>query len=182
MKPMKTVLALGAVLSQSVPAIADPVGSVAMAVNTFQNGEATHGAALTVDAAGPVAISEAVELPGFAFQVYDVDVTGNSLTMTLVADLGRLMITSYDDTTFDRYYFSFDQPIEMATLSDATDAGFAASVEVMEPGTSLSTAGAFVEGLPTEFTFENGGIMITVGAGTDLTVIAANGGSLTVDF
>ena len=170
------------VLAAATPATAEMAGSLTQAVNAFQNGKATGGAAMTVDAKGPVAITDDVELPGFAFNVYDVDVTSKSLTMTLVAQLEKLQITLYDDTTFDRYYFAFDQAITEAKLADTTDANFAATVEIIEPGTKVSTAGAFVAGLPSEFTFENGGILITVGEGTDLTKISENGGSLTVSF
>jgi hypothetical protein len=179
-----TALFTGAALTFSAvgPTAADTVGTVNQAVNFFENGQATGGNPMTVDAKGPVAISDEVELPGFAFTVYDVDVTSDSLTMTLVAQLENLQITLYDDTTFDRYYFAFDQEITAAELSDMTDENFSATVEILELGTTVSSMGAFVEGLGTEFTFENGGILITVGEGTDLTKITENGGALTVNF
>ena len=176
-----TALISGA-LALAAPTLANAAGMVAQAVNSFQNAQATNGAAMTVDAKGPVEITDGVELPGFAFGVYDVDVTETSLTMTLVADLAKLMITQYDDTTFDRYYFAFDTPITSAELSATTDENFSATVEIIEAGTTVTHAGAFVEGLPVAFTFENGGILITVGKGTDLTKISANSGALTVDF
>ena len=163
-------------------AFADAAGSVNSAVNFFQNGQATGGAPVTVDAKGPIPISDKVELPGFAFNVYDVDIAGNRLTMTLIAELEKLQITLYDDTTFDRYYFAFDQQITSVQMSDMTDPNFKASVEIVQPGSQISSKGAFVDGMPTEFTLENGGILITIGEGTDLTKILENGGSLTVDF
>jgi hypothetical protein len=43
------------------PATADTVGSVSNAVNFFQNGQATGGAPMTVDAKGPVTISDDVD-------------------------------------------------------------------------------------------------------------------------
>lgn len=187
MTPQKTTL-VAAVLSSAafsfaaMPAMADSFGSVTQAVNFFENGQATGGNPMTVDAKGPVEITDAVELPGFAFAVYDVDVTPNSLTMTLIAQLEKLQITLYDDTTFDRYYFAFDAEVTSAELSDTTDGNFSATVEVIEPGTTATAMGAFVEGLPTDYTFENGGILVTVGEGTDLTKISENGGSLTVNF
>lgn len=164
------------------PVSADTANTLSQAVNFFENGQATGGNPMTVDAKGPVAISDAVELPGFAFAVYDVDVTSDSLTMTPVAQLEKLQVTLYDDTTFDRYYFAFDTEITSAELSDLTDENFSATVEIVAPGTIVSSAGAFVEGLATEFTFENGGILITVGEGTDLSKITENGGALTVNF
>ncbi len=164
------------------PTFADMSGNVSQAVNFFQNGKFTEGKPFTVDAKGPIEISDEVELPGFAFHVYDIDFTANSLTMTLVAELEKLQVTLYDDTTFDRYYFAFDQEVSAAELSDQTDENFAASVEIIAPGTKVTANGAFVDGLPTEFTFDNGGILITIGEGTDLSKISENGGSLTVNF
>ena len=95
--------------------------------------------------------------------------------MTLIAELEKLQITQYDATTFDRYYYAFDTEVASAELSDAT-------VEIIPPGTTATSGGAFVDGIASEFTFENGGILITIGEGTDLTNITENGGSLTVDF
>lgn len=184
---LKNTLAIAlfasATLSFAVtPTLASNVNTVTHAVNFFENGQATGGNPMTVDAKGPVKITDGVELPGFAFGVYDVDVTSDSLTMTLVAKLEKLQITLYDDTTFDRYYFAFDEEVTSAELSDMTDENFSATVELIEPGVTVSSMGAFVEGLSTDFTFENGGILITVGEGTDLTKISENGGSLTVNF
>ncbi len=156
--------------------------TVETAANLFQNAKATGGQAMTVDAKGPVEITSAVEFPGFAFAVYDVDVTETSLTMTLIAELEKLQITLYDDTTFDRYYFAFDTAVTAAEISSETDENFKASVEILEPGSSVTSAGAFMDGMPTEFVMEHGGLLITIGEGTDLTKISENGGSLTVSF
>ena len=152
------------------------------AVNTFQNGTATGGVPLTVDVKGPAPIANEVEFPGFAFGTYDVDASADSVTLRLVADLANLQVTQYDATTFDRYYFVFDEMIPSASISSGSHPGFAATVEVIPPQTTISTAGAFVEGLPSEFTFESGGILITIGDGTDLNAISAGNGSLTIDF
>lgn len=156
--------------------------TVNQAVNSFQNAMATGGFAATVDSKGPVAISAGTEFPGFAFGTYDVDVSSDSLTMTLVADPANLMITSYDNTTFDRYYFEFDEPRSSASLAGSTDPDFAATVEILAPGTAVTTSTSFVMGLPTSWTFGNGAILITIGEGTDLTKVSEGGGSLTVDF
>lgn len=168
--------------SSSTGASVDAPTTVAQAVNSFQNAMATMGVAATVDSQGPIEISDEVELPGFAFGTYDVDVSADNLTMTLIADPANLMITMYDDTTFDRYYYAFDQEIVSAELDGSTDPNFAATVELLEPGTTVTTATSFVDGLPTEWTFENGAILVTIGEGTDLNEISANGGSLTVNF
>ena len=137
---------------------------------------------MAVDVKGPVEITDQVELPGFAFAVYDIDFTADSLTMKLVAQLEKLQITLYDDTTFDRYYYAFDKAVDSAELADTTDENFKAEIEMIAPGTKVSAAGAFVDGMPTDYTFENGGILITIGEGTDLTKVTENGGSLTVNF
>lgn len=176
------VLAYAALGVAAGPAIANEAGTVTQAVNFFQNGQFTGGAPLTVDVKGPVEISDKIEFPGFAFNVYDVDVTVNSLTMTLIADLEKLKITLYDNTTFDRYFFAFDHQVTSAELSDKTDENFKASLEIVEPGTQMSSKGAFVDGMQTDFTFDLGGILITITEGTDLTKITDNGGSLIVSF
>ncbi len=169
-------------LTIAFPASAEMAGSLDQAVNLFQNAKATGGAAMAVDVKGPVAISDEVELPGFAFNVYDIDATPNSVTLTLVARLEKLQITLYDDTTFDRYYFAFDEEITSAELADTTDENFQATVELIAAGATVTAAGAFVDGMPTEYTFDKGGILVTIGEGTDLTKILANGGALTVNF
>lgn len=178
---LKTIV-LVCTASFGVSALADTPENLSQAVNFFQNAKATGGMPYTVDAKGPIAITDEVELPGFAFQVYDVDITTSSLTMTLIAKLEKLQVTLYDDTTFDRYYFAFDQEITSAELSDESDENFKATVEIVEPGMQVTSSGSFVDGLPTDFTFDKGGILITIGNGTDLTKISENSGSLTVKF
>lgn len=179
---LRAALFAGTALALAGPVAAEKVGSVEQAVNVFENGQATGGAMMTVDAKGPVAITDGVELPGFAFAVYNVDFTDHSLTMKLIAQLEKLQITKYDATTFDRYYFSFDHDIASADLSDRTDENFNATVEIFAPGTKVTSKGAFIDGLGTEFSFEHGGILVTVGEGTDLTRITENGGALIVNF
>lgn len=178
------VLLAGVALAfvNAAPAFADMAGTVNQAVNLFQNSQATGGRPFTVDVKGPVEISGDVELPGFAFNVYDVDFTTDSITMTLIAQLEKLKVTLYDDTTFDRYYFALDQEITSASLSENTDENFKAEVEIIAPGTGVTSEGAFVDGVGTEFTFDTGGILVTIGEGTDLTKISANGGSLVINF
>ena len=163
-------------------AVAETPETVSQAVNFFENAKATGGAPFTVDARAELPINDEVELPGFAFKVYDVDFTPSSLTMTLTADLEKLQVTLYDKATFDRYYFAFDKTITSAKIADSTDESFKAMVEIVSPGTQISSKGTFVDGLPTDFTLDNGGILITIGEGTDLTKIKNNSGSLTINF
>ncbi|MEM1373422.1 MAG: VPLPA-CTERM sorting domain-containing protein [Pseudomonadota bacterium] len=151
---------------------------VEQAVNIFTSDSVTEGAPLTVDVGGPVPIMAGTEFPGFAFGTYDVDVSGDSIEMTFVNDPGSLGISVYDASTVDQYYFEFDREIVSAALG-ATTTGFAADVEVIAPGTMASSVGGFVPGAPTDFTFENGGVLISIGEGTDLNLVGT-GGSLTV--
>jgi len=181
-KPSACLALFASTVLTAGTALADKPEEVSHAVNFFQNAKATGGEPVTVDAKSSLKITDDVELPGFAFQVYDVDITESSLTMQLVAKLEKLQITLYDDTTFDRYYYAFDKEIFAAELSDKTDENFKASVEILKPGTQVSSKRSFGEGVPTEFTFENGGILITIGEGTDLTKITENSGSLTVTW
>ena len=75
-----------------------------------------------------------------------------------------------------------DQQIDAATLGAATDANFSATVEILAPGTTVTTESSFVPELPTEWTFENGAIQVTIGEGTDLNEVGSAGGSLVVEF
>lgn len=111
-----------------------------------------------------------------------MDATANSITMTLVADPANLQVTMYDDTTFDRYYFELDEAVTSASIAASTDENFAATVEILDPGATATTSGTFVKGLATDFTFDNGGILLTIGDGTDLTAISDNDGAITIDF
>ena len=124
MKITPIAAAFAATLTLAVPANAAMAGTVYKAVNSFQSGQATKGSQMTVDAKGPVDITDAIDLPGFALQVCDVDFTESRLTMTLVAQLEKLVITQYEATTFDRYYFEFDTAIALVELSDQTDENF----------------------------------------------------------
>lgn len=135
-----------------------------------------------MDQGGPVAVAAGVEFPGFAFGTYDVDVSANSLTMTLATDPNDLGIAVYDASTVDQYYFAFDQKISSAFLdTGASNANFAAIVDIIAPGTTANAGGTFGPGLDTSFSFGNGGILVSIGEGTDLFGVGT-GGALTVQF
>lgn len=159
---------------------AAPVSAVDQAVNIFQSGSVTNGAPLTVDVGGPTTIGDEIEFPSFAFGTYDVDVSANALTMTFVNDPANLGIAEYDASTVDLYYFAFDRRISSTSLG-ATTSGFVATVEVIAPGATASSVGSFVPGLATAFSFPNGGVLISIGEGTNLNTVGT-GGSLTVDL
>ncbi|MEM9700510.1 MAG: hypothetical protein AAF943_17180 [Pseudomonadota bacterium] len=178
-KKLKAVLGLGTatlILSTSVTSAAS-VTNIDETVNTFANGGFTGGAEAIVDARGSTPIGAGVDLVSVG-GVYDVDVTDNSVTMTFTASLSNLVITNYDATTFDRYYFEFDKALKAAAITAAAS-GFAATVDVLTPGSMISTLDLFNTGLATDRTFENGGILVTIGEGTDLTQLVG-GGQLSV--
>ena len=81
----KALLTSAAFTSAALPALADTATTMTQAVNFFENAQATGGNPMTVDVKVPVQITDSVELPGFAFAFYDVDVTCDRLTMSLIA-------------------------------------------------------------------------------------------------
>lgn len=170
-------LALGL---SGVGASAASVTEIVEAVNIFTSGVVTGGAPLTVDAQGPVAITDAVELPGFAFGVYNVDAAASRVTLEFARDPSTLGIAQFDASTVDQYYFEFDRPLGGAVLSADSNPNFAATVELVAPGATASSVGAFVAGAPTAFTFENGGFLLSIGEGADLTA-AGVGATLSVE-
>jgi len=153
---------------------------VTQAVNFFNNPGATNGVPLTVDVQGPATIGEALEFPGFAFGTYDVDASPSQLKMTLATDPSTLQVADYDSDTSDTYYYEFDVAVTTASISNAAE-GFAATVQILSPGDTVTSEGTFVEGLATSFTFVNGGILVTIGEGTALGTVG-QGGSFTVDL
>lgn len=178
--PVRIFIGAMVLAATATTANAATLTSVEQAVNIFNSGSVTGGVPLTVDVGGPTAITGGLEFPGFAFGTYDVDVSASSLTMTFVNDPADLGISVYDASTVDSYFFEFDQAIASASISSFTD-GFGAAVEIIAPGTTASSMGSFVDGLPTSFVFGNGGILITIAEGTDLNLVGT-GGSLTVEF
>ncbi len=178
-KALTAILGAAVICGSVSSADATTLSSVDQAVNIFQSGAVTGGAAFTVDVGGPVAIGTGVEFPSFAFGTYDVDVSTNNLTMTFVNDPAALGIAVYDPSTIDSYFFEFDEQIASASISDAA-LGFAATVEVIAPGLTASSVGSFVPGLATAFSFDKGGILVTIGDGTNLNTVGT-GGFLTVE-
>ncbi len=153
---------------------------VTQAVNFFDSPAVTSGMPQTVAVSGPATIGDEVEFPGFAFGVYDVDATASQVTMTLATDPNALQVANYDNDTKDFYYYAFDIPVATARISGATE-GFAANVQILPAGATATAGGTLVPGLATSFSFENGGILVTIGNGTNLTSVG-QGGSLTIDL
>lgn len=153
---------------------------VTQAINFFNNPGVTGGVPQTIAVAGPATIGEGVEFPGFAFGVYDVDASPSQLTMSLATDPDTLQVGTYGSDTSDLYYYAFDVPVATAVITDAAD-GFAATVEILPPGAAATSEGTLVPDLATSFTFENGGIKVTIGDGSSLRTVG-QGGSLTIDL
>lgn len=180
----------GCLLITACPSLmAAPITAATNAHNTFQADAfpgLTDGRELSVDQAGTVAISAGIEYPGFGLGTYDVDLSADGLTMTLLADPNDLGVAIYDDQTFDRYYIEFNRPLATAALTSTTNAGFSATVEVLAPGTALTFDGVLGfpgvdPNLPTSLDLANGGLLITIGSGTNLFDVG-QGGTLSVTF
>lgn len=176
-----SIVGAASLMSVSMFSTAALVTELENVVNSFQDGGVTGGAQFTVDAASNVVIGAGTELSGFAFGTYDVDATQTSITMTFVNDPNALGIANYNATTFDRYFFEFDKLLSSASINAASNPNFAASVQLITPGTVFNFDGVFVPGLPTSYTAVNGGFLLTIGDGTNLFNVG-QGGSLIVDF
>lgn len=116
----------GCLLITACPSLmAAPITAATNAHNTFQADAfpgLTDGRELSVDQAGTVAISAGIEYPGFGLGTYDVDLSADGLTMTLLADPNDLGVAIYDDQTFDRYYIEFNRPLATAGSSSQSAA------------------------------------------------------------
>ena len=165
---------MAAALAMPGSANATTISTVEQAVNIFTSGVVTSGAPLTVDVGGPKTVKGGVEFPGFAFGTYDVDIRPDGLSMTFVNDPANLGIAVYDASTVDRYYYAFDREVVKASILSETP-GFAATVDIIAPGDTASSVGAFIPGLPTSFVFDQGGILVSIGDGTDLNRVGTGG-------
>ncbi|MEM9320241.1 MAG: VPLPA-CTERM sorting domain-containing protein [Pseudomonadota bacterium] len=190
---MKFILFRAAALAVAVFAApiaqAATLSNLSQAFNTFQANAfpgLTDSLQVSVDQSGGAAIGAGVEIPGFGLGTYDVDVAPDALTMTLAADPNNLGLAVYDSATFDRYFYSFDIAVASASVDASTNPSFAASVEVIAPGTVFDFDGVLGfpgvdPTLPTSFAMPNGGILITIGDGTNLFDVRT-GGSLRVNI
>lgn len=144
------------------------LGDSATVVNTFEDATITGGLQTLFGIAGPETITNDVEFPDF-IGFYDTDISDTSLSLTLVDNSGAadLVLT---ENRFDRYYFGLDTSIITSASLDGTDELNAfANVEVLEAGFSLDAADVFGTGIPAPIEFENGGLLVEFGEGTDLT-------------
>ena len=108
------------------------LGSRVTVTNTFQSTAFTNGTELAIEdlfqvSAGSLAVtsnvSDNVEFPAYLLNLYDIDIDENSITFEVAAasddptygDLFRIL----EPDTFDRYYFTFDEPQNVKSFSSS---------------------------------------------------------------
>lgn len=97
------------------------LGSSVTVSNTFESAAITNGAELAIEElfqvpAGSLAavanVGAAVEFPAYLLNLYDIDLSANSITFTLVAQAGDPtygnLFRTLETGTTDRYYLTFD--------------------------------------------------------------------------
>ena len=137
-------------------------------VNVFEDSVITGGAQTLFGAEGPVIITDDVELPDF-IGFYDIDFSDDSLSLTLVDNSGATDLV-LPEGRFDRYYIEFDgSTITSASLNGLEELNEFANVEVLESGFILEPADLFGTGIQVPIEFEDGGLLVEFGEGTDLT-------------
>lgn len=77
---------------------------------------------------GPVVVGDGVELPTCCDDFYAVDLSDDQISMRWIGDNSFARVI--EDGTFDRYYFTFDQPV-LAGASLAADSTLAAKLTVV---------------------------------------------------
>ncbi len=146
--------------------------------NSFEDATLTGGQQTFYGAAGPVGISDDVEFPQF-INFYDIDVNNCGLTMTLFnnSDAADLLLP---EGRFDRYYFAMDQELPNLSISGGSPGLTAgATVTALPAGYELPLADLFGFGVSLPITLPNGGFVLELAGGTDLTEL---GQTISVDF
>lgn len=145
------------------------LGDSVTVANTFEDTTLTGGAQTIYGLSDPTPVSDPeVELPNY-INFYDVDVAANTITMTLAnnTDAADLVLP---EGRFDRYYIGFaGNPITTAELTGSAALNEFATVSVLPAGFSLNAQDLFGTGLQVPVDFAQGGLLIELGAGTDLT-------------
>ena len=168
-------LSIGTNIINTATAQAAVLGESANAVNTFEDAAITGRIETVFDFAGsePVDPVGSIEFPAFA-SLYDIDISDTSLTMTLVDNSVVASLVS-PPGRFDRYYLGFDNSIvTSASLDGSEGLNEFANVEVLAPGFSLDAADLFSTGISVPIEFENGGLLVELGEGTDVTNLGAS--------
>lgn len=179
--PVKILAAFGLCAICLNPATTDAavVGDVVTASNTFENPDFTASAQTIFGFSNATVVEPGVEFNEFV-GIYDVDITEDSLTMTLVSNEG-LSFLEYEAGTFDRYYFGFDSNVvDSASIgSGDTQLTNGMTVGLMAPGFELDVADLFGTGITVPIEYPNGGFFVEFGEGTNLETL---GVSTTIDF
>jgi len=159
---------------------AQAAGDNVTVVNSFEDAVLTGGQQGFFGIAGPTVVADdAVEFPGF-IGFYDIDVNNCGLTMTLFDNSGAASLL-LPDGRFDRYYFGFDAT-DMSNVSvSGGSPGLTvnATVTPLPPGYVVPVADLFGTGYPLPITLPNGGFLLELGGGTDLTEL---GQTISIDF
>ena len=146
--------------------------------NSFEDAILTDGQQAFYGAAGPVGISDDLEFPQF-INFYDIDINDFGLTMTLFnnSDAADLLLP---EGRFDRYYFAFDEEMSDVSISGGSPGlTNGATVTPLPAGYEIPLADLFATGFPLPITLPNGGFVLELGGGTDLTEL---GQTISVDF
>lgn len=155
------------------------LGDTVTVANTFEDATLTGGAQTIYGLSQPTPISDPeVELPNY-INFYDMDFSANSLTMTLVnnSDAADLVLP---ENRFDRYYLGFaSNTVTSVTLDGTDELNEFATVSVLPAGFTLEASDLFDTGIAVPVDFSQGGILVELGAGTDLT---NTGVTVTVNF
>ncbi|MEM7256853.1 MAG: hypothetical protein AAF404_05640 [Pseudomonadota bacterium] len=145
------------------------LGDTVTVANTFEDATLTAGAQVIYGLSDPTAVSDPeVELPNF-INFYDMDFAANTLVMTLVnnSDAADLVLP---EGRFDRYYIGFAaNTVASVTLDGADALNEFATVSVLPAGFSLEAVDSFNTGIVLPIDFAQGGLLVELGAGTDLT-------------
>ncbi len=102
--------------------------------NTFQSTTITSGVETAIEdlfmqPAGSLeataTIENAVEFPAYLLGLYDIDIDQNTISFELVAQTGDAtygdLFRTLETGTFDRYYFTFDEPQNVSGFTSDND-------------------------------------------------------------
>lgn len=172
------------VLAVAAPANARMViGDTMNVANTFEDATFTGGAEGLVEYSSVTVVDPGEEFSDLA-TIYNVDVFGDSMTMTFNGNPG-LLVNQYGPGTFDRYYIGFNKHLVDSISIAGGDAVLTSglSVGLFGPGFQLDTPLDFRtdQNPPLPISFENGGFFIQFGEGTDYRDTSI-GSSVTFNF
>lgn len=145
-------------------------GTVSVA-NTFEDSAMTGGSQASFATSGPETIDGGDEFTNFA-GLYDIDVSSSSIVMELVDNSGvtDMVIPA---GRYDRYYFEFESTVDEAALAGGASLNADANLVILDPGTKVHMVDTFSTGIETPLVFSNGGILVELTEGTDLSTLGS---------